>query len=337
MKNYNKKLVIMFVMLLAVIGFGTIENVTVANAATVGQTLTQPEDGWKRYDDTDSNIDYGNKDNLGNTGSSLDYSGGAITAETIKIYAKTDKIRLGGALSTMVGYRCGNIAIDIDGSLYRADQNKSIAHQGLFFDKQDLENKIHCITIYVDNDTTIASAYNSKFIALDYIDIDKDGYLLSPSISLDKSSMDLTVSDSKQLTATTTPSGAQVVWSSSDESIATVDETGNVTGIKEGQAIITATINDGSNLSASCTVNVTKEDTTEPTDPEEPVGDGSLLIELVDGNIKTYDVTSDEIEDFIDWYKGRDLDDSESPVYKFNKGDYKDYVVHDKIDWFEIR
>ena len=68
----------------------------------------------------------------------------------------------------------------------------------------------------------------------------------------------------------------------------------------------------------SYTVNVTKEDTTEPTDPEEPVGDGSLLIELVDGNIKTYAVTSDEISDFVYWYKNRDLDDSESPVYKVN-------------------
>lgn len=48
----------MLIMLLAVLGIGTIQNGNVANAATVGQQLTQPEDGWKRYDDTDSKIQY---------------------------------------------------------------------------------------------------------------------------------------------------------------------------------------------------------------------------------------------------------------------------------------
>jgi len=51
----------MFVMLLAVIGVGTIQNGSIANATTtVGQQLTQPEDGWTRCDDTDSKILYTN-------------------------------------------------------------------------------------------------------------------------------------------------------------------------------------------------------------------------------------------------------------------------------------
>ncbi|MFW2500395.1 Ig-like domain-containing protein [Clostridium diolis] len=156
-----------------------------------------------------------------------------------------------------------------------------------------------------------------------------------PEISLNKSTDNLQVGETDNLVATTTPAGAQVNWSSSDESIATVDENGNVTGIKEGQATITASINDGS-ISATCTVTVTPK-TSEPTEPQDPVGDGTLFIELVDGNIKSYDVSSQEITNFINWYKNRDLDDSQSPVYKFKNGDYTDYVVHDKIDWFEVR
>ena len=46
------------------------------------------------------------------------------------------------------------------------------------------------------------------------------------------------------------------VWSSSDESVAAVDETGMVTGIGRGNAVITAATQDGS-VSAECTVKVT--------------------------------------------------------------------------------
>ena len=59
MKNYFKKFSIMFVMLLAVIGIGVIQNGSIANAATtVGQQLTAPETGWTRYDDSDINITF---------------------------------------------------------------------------------------------------------------------------------------------------------------------------------------------------------------------------------------------------------------------------------------
>ena len=62
-----------------------------------------------------------------------------------------------------------------------------------------------------------------------------------------------------QLQATVQPAGAmQIVrWSSSDESVATVDANGLVTAISEGNATITATTIDGTNLSATCAVSVT--------------------------------------------------------------------------------
>jgi len=158
------------------------------------------------------------------------------------------------------------------------------------------------------------------------------------SILLDKDKDSLQVGQIDKLTATTTPPGSEIVWTSSDESIATVDSTGKVTGIKVGKATITAQIK-GSETKATCEVTVT-EGTIDPppvNPPTEPTGDGKLFIELVDGNIKQYDVDDAEISKFVKWYKDRDNDDSESPYYKFTKGSYKDYVVHDKIDWFEVR
>lgn len=64
-----------------------------------------------------------------------------------------------------------------------------------------------------------------------------------------------------ELTATLTPENAtsEVTWSSSDEAIATVDQSGVVTGVKAGTATITATVADTEpELSASCTVTVAK-------------------------------------------------------------------------------
>ena len=84
--------------------------------------------------------------------------------------------------------------------------------------------------------------------------------MLATSISLNQTSMTLPVGSTQQLTATVLPAGASdktVTWSSSDESIVTVDANGNVTGVGTGYATITATTNDGSNLSASCAMTVT--------------------------------------------------------------------------------
>ena len=54
---------------------------------------------------------------------------------------------------------------------------------------------------------------------------------------------------------------AEVVWSSSDESIATVDENGVVTAVAQGQAVITATVTcNGVTMTASCTVSILDAD-----------------------------------------------------------------------------
>lgn len=115
-------------------------------------------------------------------------------------------------------------------------------------------------------------------------------------------------------------------------SIATVYNDGNVTGVKEGTCTITATTADG--LTATCTVTVNPKDTTQPTDPTE---DANLYIELVDGQIKQYSVSSDKINKFTEWYENRDNDHSLLATYKFTKGSYTDYVVQNPIDWFEVR
>lgn len=85
---------------------------------------------------------------------------------------------------------------------------------------------------------------------------DKSVYVVVTGITLDKSTLSVTVGATGQLTATVSPTTATepyVMWSSSDTSIATVDYTGKITGVKAGTVTITATCG---GFSATCTVTV---------------------------------------------------------------------------------
>ena len=76
-------------------------------------------------------------------------------------------------------------------------------------------------------------------------------------ITLDKTSATLTEGEELTLTITTTPDDADrnlISWSSSNPSVATVDNNGKVTAVAPGTATITAMANDGSGVSASCEI-----------------------------------------------------------------------------------
>ncbi len=86
--------------------------------------------------------------------------------------------------------------------------------------------------------------------------------ILPVSMTLNKSTYNLQVGQTDTLTATITPNNTTsktVIWKSSDNSIVTVDSSGKVSAIKEGTTTITASTQDGSNISASCAVNVTSQ------------------------------------------------------------------------------
>ena len=90
------------------------------------------------------------------------------------------------------------------------------------------------------------------------------------SVTLNKNTLELYTGGSENLTATVAPDNATnktVTWSSSDNTVATVDNNGNVTAVKAGTATITATAADGSGCSATCTVTVTDKTYTISADP----------------------------------------------------------------------
>lgn len=79
------------------------------------------------------------------------------------------------------------------------------------------------------------------------------------SITLDKTEAELSVGETLQLNATVLPedaADASVTWATSNAKVATVNDNGEVTAIAPGEAIITATTNDGTSLQAECNITV---------------------------------------------------------------------------------
>lgn len=86
-------------------------------------------------------------------------------------------------------------------------------------------------------------------------------------VTLDRASATMQVGESITLIAVVAPENAtnpSVVWSSSNETVATVDENGKVTGAAEGTAVITVTTVDGSRTD-TCEVIVTGSAPTPPS------------------------------------------------------------------------
>lgn len=84
----------------------------------------------------------------------------------------------------------------------------------------------------------------------------------SVTVNLSQATLSLDEEENRSITlvATVLPQNANqaVVWSSSDETVATVDQAGTITAVAEGQTIVTATAQH-TNISASCTIDVVRD------------------------------------------------------------------------------
>jgi hypothetical protein len=111
------------------------------------------------------------------------------------------------------------------------------------------------------------------------------------SVKLDKATISIHMGKTETLTATTTPAGKTVVWTSSDSGVASVSKTGVVTGVKIGTATITATTADA--LTATCAVTVLDEEVpTLPTDAD--VTEVGETVEKEDTIPTGYTIATDE-------------------------------------------
>ncbi len=166
-------------------------------------------------------------------------------------------------------------------------------------------NNVTVTATVVDKDGNMIDTTVNSFVAVPSVSAQLTLTDAAPEnpltgISLSATSMRVTPEQSKQLTVNFTPADADgdktVTWTSSDESVATVDAEGNVTGVKVGTATITATCGD---FTATCEVTVSENPffvtvTNAEGEKITCAADGSTVIEVPQSMAFNFDISSEE-------------------------------------------
>jgi hypothetical protein len=328
--NIFKKICISTMLLFMSILFLAPVNV---EAATVGQVLTSPEDGWQRVDDKNENIQYwGNNwfidtvDSYYNKTIHSTFPNGSIN-HSIKFKFKGSKLRIIAGTNTMYS---SNISVAIDGIKYSFSQKGNFIRGILNFEKLGLEYGIHEVII-IGND--------SGSICIDAYDIDADGEIL-PSMQLTATGGDSQVIldwgaipgiSNYTLQRSETPGGPYTSIATNLNTTSFTDE--NVTNGKTYYYIVTASTNANDIIQsneASATPNVISN----------PNNRALLVITMVTGERKEYDMSMDEINKFVQWCDSKAASNPSYVIYKdYNIGPFKnrkDYIVYEKISNFEV-
>ena len=112
-------------------------------------------------------------------------------------------------------------------------------------------------------------------------------------IVLDRYTISLESGEKTVLTATVNPENASVkgvTWNSDNPSVATVDQSGNITAISAGTANITAVSQDNENITARCAVTVTQKQ------PDDNQPDDNKPFIVGDDGTEGWDAIKDKID-----------------------------------------
>lgn len=110
-------------------------------------------------------------------------------------------------------------------------------------------------------DVTVASAENSEIKAVCHIKVENEKEPEVPivQIKFEESPVTIALGETKKLNVIFNPVNAtnkELDWLSAKTSVVEVDKEGNILGVSEGKAIVSAKTKDGSNLTINCVVTV---------------------------------------------------------------------------------
>ncbi|KPI48923.1 hypothetical protein ACWTV9_17370 [Clostridioides difficile] len=175
--------------------------------ANIGSSLSQPEQGWKRYDNADSRIKYINKWTIYNNNTSAYNNTSCISNYkhnengALEFRFTGTKLRLMDAASD--ASHTNKCTIEIDGEKFIASQctpnlvHPNYIYQMLFFEKLDLTDGIHMVKLYIEPGTPPppSAPYGDHYLSLDSIDIDTRGQLLHYKLEPNKIINDIQVGE----------------------------------------------------------------------------------------------------------------------------------------------
>ena len=156
----------------------------------------------------------------------------------------------------------GNVNVKDGSSLYVAENenvtfyinpDENVSIKQVLFNGEDVTGQLQANAF-----VTPGLTENASFKVL----LNVDGPITVKELRMLSQSMNIRVAESAQIAATVYPTNATnktILWSSSDENVATVADNGTITGINAGHAIITAKTEDG-NFEQKCELVVMSND-----------------------------------------------------------------------------
>jgi hypothetical protein len=307
-------------------------------AATVGDKLEQPEDGWKRYDDTDSRFIYQGEFLLGKSAEyGADYYNDTEHWLKTSPVAEDTKIKfefLGSKLriiSTIFDQYSKLLIVNVDGTEYTFSEYGDHSYQMLIAEINNLTYKKHYVEIY--------SSDNIRY-TFDAIDIDENGVLLplnttnliaTPNnTNIDLSWDAVADADNYVVLRATTPGAINTIIASNVTSTSYIDNnvTPGVTYYYVVRAVKGDLVSEDSNVASAMIENMNL---------------AVLQIKLSTTDIYEYRMTMNETDAFMKWY----IDKSNGtglPFYKFEVNsklepytNANEYLIFDKIVWFKVK
>lgn len=306
--------------------------------ATVGQQLSAPEAGWKRYEQNVSQISYvgskwTNTSSHGSGGSSKYTSKTGDYAEFI-VYGTKFRI-----ISTGLEYYTGTATVYIDNVAMGTYSTASTDSPVLVFEKTNLTLKDHHVKLVATD------VDNTHLMMVDAFDIDDIGELKPyiPMIIGAPVNLIATAGDSKValswdavVGATSynvkraTTAGGPYNTSASNVTTTSYVDTDVINGTTY-YYVVTAITTDGESANSN-------EASATPTVSPVEEGEAVLRVTMIDSSEREYQLTTTEIDGFINWINKHTTGNLASYMLNKNIGlrSSKEYLLFDKIISFEV-
>ncbi|MEC0089310.1 hypothetical protein [Paenibacillus macquariensis] len=167
MKSWKSGVMKLFLALIFVVSFFVFQ--TSAFAATIGEQIKDPENGWTRYDDRSDFLIYGNgwdkKTDSSEHAHADTYMGTQHTKSgELKFKFKGTKLRIITTLSTTYSKKVG---ISIDGKTEYFSPNSSVTYIGLAYEKTGLDLNVHNVEIWTEEPSSTYITYDYRLDAID--------------------------------------------------------------------------------------------------------------------------------------------------------------------------